>query len=90
LTAIGKIVKPQLREIERKIKDVALAQIAIRPVYFAECGGFVECPIYDRYQLGVEHTLDGPAIVIELDSTLVIHPGYQAVVDKFGNLIITK
>ena len=32
--------------------------------------------------------LIGPAIVVELDSTTVIHPGYRAEVDRFGNLIL--
>jgi len=30
----------------------------------------------------------GPAIVIEMDSTTVVLPGYEATVDKLGNLII--
>jgi N-methylhydantoinase A len=59
-------------------------------VYFAESDGYVECPIYDRYRLGPGGVLEGPAIVEEIDSTTVIHPGYQAQVDKFGNLILTR
>jgi N-methylhydantoinase A len=30
----------------------------------------------------------GPSIVIEMDSTTVVLPGYEAKVDKLGNLII--
>ena len=33
--------------------------------------------------------LTGPAIVEEIDSTTVIHPGYSAQADRFGNLILT-
>jgi len=29
-------------------------------------------------------------VVQEMDSTTVIHPGYKATVDKFGNLFLTK
>ena len=90
LSAIGKINKPQLREISANDCPLSVAQKAIRSVYFDECTGYVECPIYDRYRLSAESVLEGPAIVEEIDATTVIHPGYQAIVDKFGNLILTS
>ena len=90
LTAIGKIAKPRLRELEGDNTDIAAAQKATRSVYFAESDGYVECPIYDRYLLGPSCVLTGPAIVEEIDSTTVIHPGYSAQVDRFGNLILTR
>ena len=90
LTAIGRIAKPRLRELEGDNTDIAAAQKATRSVYFAESDGYVECPIYDRYLLGPSCVLTGPAIVEEIDSTTVIHPGYSAQVDRFGNLILTR
>ena len=90
LTAIGKIAKPRLRELEGNNTDIAAAQKATRSVYFAESDGYIECPIYDRYLLGPGCVLTGPAIVEEIDSTTVIHPGYSAQVDRFGNLILTR
>jgi N-methylhydantoinase A len=59
-----------------------------RPVYFAEAGGFIDCPIYDRAALGHVTSIAGPAIVEEMDSTTVIHPGYRADVDEWGNLVL--
>ena len=61
-----------------------------RPVYFAEAGGYVDCPIYDRYALPAGASLAGPAIVEEFDSTTVVHPGYAAEVDAYGNLILEE
>ena len=90
LSAIGKINKPQLREIGADDSSLRAAQKAIRSVYFDECAGFVECPIYDRYRLSAGFVLEGPAIVEEIDATTVIHPGYQALVNRFGNLVLTK
>ena len=57
-------------------------------VYFAEAGGFVDCPSYDRYRLPAGGVIEGPAIVEEMDSTTVIHPGFRAEVDRYGNLLI--
>ncbi|HTU21433.1 MAG TPA: hydantoinase/oxoprolinase family protein [Gemmataceae bacterium] len=87
LTALGKIAKPALRDWT-KTGDCRAAQKASRPVYFAESNGFVPCPVYDRYLLPVGAVADGPAIVEELDSTTVIHPGYHGRVDRFGNLLL--
>lgn len=90
LTAVGHITKPRQRELDGCDSDIGKAHKAIRSVYFAEKNGYVDCPIYNRYRLGAGVVLIGPAIVEEIDSTTVIHPGYQAEVDKYGNLILTK
>jgi len=60
----------------------------VRQVFFAEAGGFVDCPSYNRYQLAAGGVIEGPAIVEEMDSTTVIHPGFLAEVDRYGNLLI--
>jgi N-methylhydantoinase A len=60
----------------------------VRPVYFRETRGFTDTPVYDRYQLAAGATIRGPAIVAEMDATTVIHPGYRALVDRFGILSI--
>jgi len=90
LSAIGKIKKPRLRELAANDIDPGAAKKASRPVYFTESNGYVDCPIYDRYCLGAGCVLEGPAVVEEVDATAVIHPGYQALVDKFGNLVLTR
>ena len=46
------------------------------------------CPVYDREALRAGHSLAGPAIVEQLDSTTPIFPGDAAVVDRAGNLVI--
>jgi N-methylhydantoinase A/oxoprolinase/acetone carboxylase beta subunit len=90
LTAVGRIAKPPLRQLAEGGRDVKAAQKASRSVYFAERNGYVACPIYDRYRLGAGGVLEGPAVVEELDATTVIHPGYQALVDRYGNLLLKQ
>jgi N-methylhydantoinase A len=89
LTAVGSIAKPKLRELPVSGGDAKDALRAVRQVYFAEADGFVDCSNYDRYKLAAGAVIEGPAIVEEMDSTTVIHPGFQAEVDKYGNLLIT-
>ena len=89
LTAIGRIAKPSLRQLAVG-EGASQALLTTRSVYFAESGGFVDCPIYDRYRFRAESVIDGPAIVAEMDSTTLIHPDYRARVDGNGNLLIRK
>ncbi len=44
--------------------------------------------IYDRGKLHSGIVVPGPAVVVEMDSTTVILPGFAAEVDSMGNLLI--
>jgi N-methylhydantoinase A len=68
---------------------LADARIGARDVFFEEAGGLVAAEIYERDRLrsGVEFT--GPAIVEQLDSTVVLPPGTSAVVDPYLNIVIS-
>ena len=59
-----------------------------RPAYFPESNGFVDTPVYDRYELRPGATVDGPAIVEERESTLVIGPGGRFRVDERGGILV--
>ena len=73
LTSIGRIAKPPVRRLE---PGGAAEPKERRPVYFAEAGDYVDCPIYDRYALAAGAAFAGPAVVEEFDSTTVVHPGF--------------
>jgi N-methylhydantoinase A len=55
-------------------------------VCFGPAEGYVSTPIYDRYRLPAAAQIPGPAVLEEFDSTVVIHPGYQGLVDDFGSI----
>jgi N-methylhydantoinase A len=59
-----------------------------RRAYFPEAGGWVDCPLYDRYQLAAGMHVAGPAIVEERESTSVLPPGALATVDDYASLIV--
>ena len=44
--------------------------------------------IHDRRKLGAGAVVEGPAIVVEMDSTTLLLPGHAATVDTVGNLLI--
>jgi N-methylhydantoinase A len=57
-------------------------------VYFG--GEWVETPVHDRGGLRPGDKVDGPAIVVQDDTTTVIEPGYRGAVDRFGNIRIEE
>lgn len=70
---------------------VAGAGIAAKPprqVYFPSAGGYVECPVYDRYALRAGDEITGPALVEERESTCLLDVGDIARLDARGNLIV--
>jgi N-methylhydantoinase A/oxoprolinase/acetone carboxylase beta subunit len=44
---------------------------------------------YDRAELKAGNRVEGPAIVHQYDSTTLIPPGLTAVIDEFGNIVIS-
>lgn len=88
LTAIGSISKPKLKELEEGNGDSSSSVTSERQVYFYQLDRSITCKIYNRYKLKSNDHIDGPAIVEEIDSTVVILPDYHAKVDRFGNIII--
>jgi N-methylhydantoinase A len=59
-----------------------------RPAYFPERGGYFDTPVYDRYALEPGATFEGPAIVEERESTLIIGERGRARVDRHLNVIV--
>ena len=45
---------------------------------------------YARLELPVGSSIEGPAVLEQSDTTLWLEPGFTAVVDKLGNLILTQ
>ena len=59
-----------------------------RPAWFAETGGFVETPVLERGRMRPGYAFEGPAIVEEAESTLILGPGAKARVDDQLNLVV--
>jgi N-methylhydantoinase A len=64
------------------------ARKGTRRAYFPERGGYVETPVWDRYALAPGVTFDGPAIVEEKESTLIVGAGGRATVDASLNIVV--
>ena len=88
VTAFGHLDSVSMAPLSRDLGAPSEALMGRRPVYFDDAVGFVPCDIFDRAKLGPGSTMDGPAILENVDSTVVIDPGWQARIDDYGNCIM--
>ncbi|MEX5729091.1 N-methylhydantoinase A [Rhodovulum iodosum] len=63
------------------------AQTGTRPCHFD--GAWHDTPVYWRDHLPAQFALTGPAIVEQMDTTILVEPGDRADPDAEGNLIVT-
>ena len=71
-------------EQKAQIED---CKTGIRQVWFES--GWKETPIYKRESLSLKASFKGPAIIEQLDTTIIVEPENQVEVDLDGNLIIS-
>jgi N-methylhydantoinase A len=85
LTARLPLPKPNPIRYAPAGNDPEKALKQFRRAYF---DGWIDCAVYDRERLGNGNRIAGPAIIEQVDSTIVIHPRQSAIVDDYGNVII--
>ena len=59
-----------------------------RRAYFPAAGGYVDTPVYDRYNMTPGDIVIGPAIVEERECSLVVPPGATCSVADDGSLVM--
>jgi N-methylhydantoinase A len=64
------------------------ALVGHRDAYFPTAGGYVPTAVYDRYRLAVGTTVEGPALVRERESTLVVPPAARCTVTDDGSILV--
>ena len=82
--------KPKLEEIDEKNIGIPEELKGVRDAYFGPDNGYIEVNVYERYKLGKGLIVDGPCIIEQPDSTIVIYPGQNFYVDKANNIVIAN
>ena len=78
--------KPSVEPQNAVAPDPKAALIGKAEVVFQQ--GALDSPLYLREQLVCGHRISGPALVIQMDATTVVPPGWGGTVDPFGNLVL--
>jgi N-methylhydantoinase A len=90
VAGVGLIAKPRFPVYEGGSADAGAAIKTRRKVFFKEAGRFVDTPIYDVLRLKPGNRIDGPAIVEDPNSTILVLPQQTASIDQFRNVFIEE
>jgi len=86
LVALGRTEKPELpREARRQPPDARHLLKGERRIFLPRLGDFAPVPVYDGMRLGFGHCLDGPAIVEQVTTTIVVLPEFMLACDRLGS-----
>jgi N-methylhydantoinase A len=86
VTGVGPIHKPPLAQVPTGI-GAGTARTGTRDVFFEE---WTPAQVYDRGRLGAGDVVTGPAVLEEFGSTIPVHPGFTAMVDRYGNVLLGR
>lgn len=92
ITAYGVLPSSNLISIDRGETDVTDLQLFSQEVYFDDDGEAraYETPFVNRSDLGAGHRIDGPVIIGEKDSTIIVPPDFDAEVLQYGDIELTQ
>jgi N-methylhydantoinase A len=76
------------RESRPELAEKAAAAKARRPARFD--GRDIDTPVFARSDLAVDQVVDGPAIIEERETTIIILPGWTAKVHPTGCIMASK
>jgi N-methylhydantoinase A len=86
LSAIGLLEKPEMKRIPLSGENAPVALKGHRKVYME--GQYVLTPLYERKELKPGHSIKGPAIIEQMDTTTLIYPDQEARIDEYQNIRI--
>ena len=88
VTGIGRVPEVEMPKFAFSGATLEDAYRETRAAHFA--GETLQTKVYQRERLDVGLSIAGPAIVEQLDATIVIPPGHVARVDEWKNIIVAE
>jgi len=80
-------VHGEAEPVERLAAD---ALTGVKQAYFEATRGMVDTPVYHGPHLEYGNRIEGPAIIVEPTTTIVIPPHYTATVSERGNFLVNS
>jgi N-methylhydantoinase A len=87
IVARGNTAKPDHFAESGAVTDAEQARKGSRDAYWGD--GFVATPVYDGTRLGAGAQIDGPALIEEPFTVVVLPPGAHARLDTTGSYVVT-
>ncbi|MBA7655372.1 hypothetical protein ES703_63276 [subsurface metagenome] len=90
LVALGLTTKPAFKKADFASEAVSPKALKSKRRVFFNSRGWIETPIYARSALLPGNRINQPSIIEQYDATIIIQPGWNALVDEFSNLCLIK
>jgi N-methylhydantoinase A len=90
LSATGITEKPPIARESRVEAAADCARKGARPVFLPHENEFGEVPVYDGDKLRHGHRIEGPAIVEQVNTTVLLPGGYGLGCDELGSFVMEK
>lgn len=88
--AVGLTEKPAYREKPWVGSDVSAARKGKRGVYIPETGTFREIPVYDGHRMGFGNRIEGPAMIEQETTAILVAASWDCVVDTYGSFALYR
>ena len=85
---VGELSSPSIRSVHNQ--GTMATAMEHRRVPLGHQSRWVDAPVFRRHDLGPEEQLDGPAILVQEDSTCIVLEGQSARIDAIGFLRIME
>jgi N-methylhydantoinase A len=89
IRAIVQARSPAIADVHLSKDGRSLEECKVHDSRIYHEGQWHDAGIYNRSLFHEGLVINGAAVIVEMDSTTVVLPGYRATVDAIGNLLIT-
>jgi N-methylhydantoinase A len=89
IAAIGKMPKPEIKSEPLGPEDARDSIKGRRSIYMSLEEGYCEVDIYQGEKLRAGNRIKGPAVIEEVNTTALLGPSQNLMVDEWNNFIVT-
>lgn len=87
---IGKVAPPAVRQAQVNAADAGHACTGSRTVLFDERCEPIETPVYAGDQMKIGNRIEGPAVLEEATTSVLVRPGWSVVLEPSGTYRMTR
>jgi len=88
LRVLGKTEKPEFQKGQEKSVTLESALKEKRQVYIPETNDTREVPVYDGDLTLSNNTIEGPAVIEKVNTSIFVSESYSCLVDDYGSFIV--
>jgi len=90
VSVLGKLPPVQLPTVRAGGADASGALTGTREVLFKEAGAYQACRVYSGAAMLSGNRVGGPAVIEEVNTTIVVFPGFEAELTPFDAFVMTR